>query len=56
MCAAAGDVRLNGGGVVRTRELLLLRLLAFDDGDGEQVLYVGRVGVCVCESVRVMCG
>jgi hypothetical protein len=37
---AAGrrNVRLDGGGVVAASELLLLRLAAPDDGDGEQLL------------------
>jgi hypothetical protein len=36
--ACRRDVRLDGGGVVAASELLLLRLAAPDDGDGEQLL------------------
>ncbi len=36
--ACRRDVGLDGGGVVAASELLLLRLAAPDDGDGEQLL------------------
>ena len=40
-----GDEPLDRGGVVRPRELFVLRLHAFHDGDGEELLVHGGVVV-----------